>query len=744
MVVNPDPKENDIALQDSENLERTIDQNEAQNSPSFNEDFILLSEFSELEGPVPLWIIPDKGSPQKNFNINDFVLRITSVDNQNKPQDNPLSTMDSKDTQMVITQSKEEATAYVHHFSLLDIFARGYLRPVSMSYITRDAKKIMNHFDDFLAHFNRISETFKRGNRRIFRRDLSEHLVKLGEAKEMAERSDTEKYEDYDPETMEDYIRDLQELHNTLCMEMDFEDEEEEEESEYTSPSQKSARLHLSYFENPSEAKLRTLHELCGNSYHKARKIMRESLRMLKRPAIVLALEREDQLSNLNDSVNLSMGTSFIMNFSLLNRGILQNIPQDFTDIYDELLYVPKMPKLVSERRSVPLLMRKSSDGEANTGGETTSGGSSPEYNSTHSSYGSPSSSVGIDSNNFSTPMMADHHLEARDDNLYTLSNSSSLESVRSVFKRSGSIPPPVDPVLENFSCNIWNVSQLNPGRGLLDLRNRLNPLFFKCAIFSLMKGRPVVIYGLPASEIPISKLVSCLSTFIPMSYSVSSTASVDYRRGTLRWLNSSLKLGDLSHFKIIGLSKEKPIPKAVEKYITLWDYEQESIFGPNYQGSFIEEIINNKKMWPDENTFLAHLQCIFFDISMKAYFFYQAQLASQVATSPQDLNSFFNDSSPLKRDYKNKSKTENGGTRKMQLYKIFRTSSESNLKSITKEAPSQFYKSLSKNDMQIVEYLVELVKIDQSMQYHSSGGNFAPILQLDRSPCRIFRNTKK
>ena len=36
-------------------------------------DFVLLSEFSELEGPVPLFRIPESAAP--NFQANDFVLR---------------------------------------------------------------------------------------------------------------------------------------------------------------------------------------------------------------------------------------------------------------------------------------------------------------------------------------------------------------------------------------------------------------------------------------------------------------------------------------------------------------------------------------------------------------------------------------------------------------------------------------------------------------------------------------------
>ncbi len=53
--------------------------------PTFLNDFILISEFSELVGPVPLSVIPEGG--EGKFNLNDFVLRIMAVDYQNKSND---------------------------------------------------------------------------------------------------------------------------------------------------------------------------------------------------------------------------------------------------------------------------------------------------------------------------------------------------------------------------------------------------------------------------------------------------------------------------------------------------------------------------------------------------------------------------------------------------------------------------------------------------------------------------------
>jgi len=47
---------------------------------SFTKDFIVVSEFSELEGPVPLLVVPNGG--EQHFNINHMVVRIMAVDTQ--------------------------------------------------------------------------------------------------------------------------------------------------------------------------------------------------------------------------------------------------------------------------------------------------------------------------------------------------------------------------------------------------------------------------------------------------------------------------------------------------------------------------------------------------------------------------------------------------------------------------------------------------------------------------------------
>ncbi len=90
------------------NNNNNIDPKHNVKKESFDGDFIVISEFSEKEGPVPLQVIPDKG--EGTFNLNSFVLKIMAVDFQNKSND-PQSYL--KDSQAVIPEAGEDAFAYV-------------------------------------------------------------------------------------------------------------------------------------------------------------------------------------------------------------------------------------------------------------------------------------------------------------------------------------------------------------------------------------------------------------------------------------------------------------------------------------------------------------------------------------------------------------------------------------------------------------------------------------------------------
>ncbi|XP_071246752.1 guanine nucleotide exchange protein smcr8a [Salvelinus alpinus] len=150
----------------------------------FTKDFILISEFSEQVGPQPLLTIPDDPKVFGTFDLNYFSLRIMSVDYQASFVGHPTGSGYPRlsfveDSRVVLGDSKEGAFAYVHHLTLYDLEARGFVRPFCMAYVSADERKIMQQFQELSLLFSRASECLKTGNRRAFARELQRKLRDL-------------------------------------------------------------------------------------------------------------------------------------------------------------------------------------------------------------------------------------------------------------------------------------------------------------------------------------------------------------------------------------------------------------------------------------------------------------------------------------------------------------------------------------------------------------------------------------
>lgn len=153
-------------------------------SSKFTRDFILISEFSEQVGPQPLLTIPGDAEVSGTFDLNYFSLRIMSVDYQASFVGHPPGSAYPKlnfveDSKVVLGDSKEGAFAYVHHLTLYDLEARGFVRPFCMAYISADEHKIMQQFQELSAEFSKASECLKTGNRKAFANELEQKLKDL-------------------------------------------------------------------------------------------------------------------------------------------------------------------------------------------------------------------------------------------------------------------------------------------------------------------------------------------------------------------------------------------------------------------------------------------------------------------------------------------------------------------------------------------------------------------------------------
>ncbi|XP_070190921.1 guanine nucleotide exchange protein SMCR8-like [Littorina saxatilis] len=141
------------------------------------DDFVMVAEFSEIEGPKPVLTIPkDAGS---NIDQNALSVKLMAVDHQTSSEGFSIS----EDTQVVLSDDESGVSAFVHHFVLYDNQARGFVRPYCMVFISSDIRKIIMFYEELSSQFKRAARFLKYGNRLLFVKDLERHLQDLEHTK---------------------------------------------------------------------------------------------------------------------------------------------------------------------------------------------------------------------------------------------------------------------------------------------------------------------------------------------------------------------------------------------------------------------------------------------------------------------------------------------------------------------------------------------------------------------------------
>ncbi|KRZ78388.1 Smith-Magenis syndrome chromosomal region candidate -like protein [Trichinella papuae] len=154
---------------------------------AIEDDCLMLVEFSEVEGPRPAFSVPP--SPGIHFDQDAFAVWLMTADYQrsgcNWTGRQSRGSVDSdafraKDTQMLLRNDEQGVFAFVHHFTLYELEARGFVRPFCLAYVCRDQRKLVCLFDSLRADFEeKLIEPVKACNKRQFLKQLTEALDAL-------------------------------------------------------------------------------------------------------------------------------------------------------------------------------------------------------------------------------------------------------------------------------------------------------------------------------------------------------------------------------------------------------------------------------------------------------------------------------------------------------------------------------------------------------------------------------------
>ncbi|CAL8133855.1 unnamed protein product [Orchesella dallaii] len=200
-----------------------------QNAEGEDHDFIIIAEFSELEGPIPLCTIPNDAADKTDIPMNDFVVHLMSTDYQ-------VNTVGQfricQDTQVMRKNVFPDVHVFMQYFTLYDIKARGFVRPFCLGYVSKDHKKLDKYVNFLITEFAKVTAILEDSNRRWFSKELRLYLDKLQHAKESyiqefsteagSDKNQFDEFVDADNVSLDQIAHQYSEIHNILTVVQGF------------------------------------------------------------------------------------------------------------------------------------------------------------------------------------------------------------------------------------------------------------------------------------------------------------------------------------------------------------------------------------------------------------------------------------------------------------------------------------------------------------------------------------------
>lgn len=121
----------------------------------------------------------------------------------------------SKDTTIInYYDSSSSVAACVHHFTLYDLEARGFVRPFCLAYISYDKLKPVIYFEQIRQKFNEITNLFKKSNYNLFKLEIEQQLADLKYTRELFVKWSTKHEDDSDNDPLNKQRNELAACHN--------------------------------------------------------------------------------------------------------------------------------------------------------------------------------------------------------------------------------------------------------------------------------------------------------------------------------------------------------------------------------------------------------------------------------------------------------------------------------------------------------------------------------------------------
>eukprot|EP01129_Flabellula_baltica_P011748 TRINITY_DN5195_c0_g1_i2.p1 TRINITY_DN5195_c0_g1~~TRINITY_DN5195_c0_g1_i2.p1 ORF type:complete len:519 (+),score=85.53 TRINITY_DN5195_c0_g1_i2:178-1734(+) len=236
---------------------------------------------------------------------------------------------ENKDWYSLLELENYDLHAFVHHISLLDIYARGYVRPIAIIYLTRHQDKLYDQFNTILSCFENVSRLLKKGNSELFINDAKLGLKELLLVKEEGESMSPGSID----ELVSDLIKKTEDI-TSVSISLD----------EVQTLLEESDNTPNMYFRNSITGPgnvynklLRTIEVLCPQGFEESKKELTDLLNVLHKNNIVLFFEKYHSTKDSPSCLNI--GNYSVIEFSLAKPETVDidylrpNMVESFTSI---------------------------------------------------------------------------------------------------------------------------------------------------------------------------------------------------------------------------------------------------------------------------------------------------------------------------------------------------------------------------------------------------------------------------
>ncbi|KAJ5072254.1 hypothetical protein M0811_01268 [Anaeramoeba ignava] len=544
-------------------------------------DYILICEFCQVSGPVLKF-----SYPKIDEIVGTIPVQLLKTNYEVQPsfqiQEDIIS------IQKVYSSQDQIFYAYAHRFFLFDSQARGFTRSICLAYLTNNYDKIMMNLNQFLFKFSNISNLLKLDNFALFLKrfktqnlDLDFTLNRANENKE-----DNSKFiQDWSKETM---------------------------------------RIFSIIFENIPKNVIDILLKIYKNQNEK-----------------ISHLFETENFNSLENKLKLKM--VFDILFQDYNPKRHQFVKQDeflpnIETIFHSHFYQKAINNLI-----IPLLSNFSLTKISRLFDFDLSSLSKSNYLFFHVG--------GIPILNF----YQFNEFINNNDLIYIRS----LDSIENIFLNDSNLNNYLEALLsiekqknenenqnekQNFRSNnltfndLFEFKKLKPlidSLSTTEITNIIRYLdgYLENLLFSLLIGRPVAIIGDAKNKEKIFCIIRFLAIFVP------GNQEFQY------WIELPLKFVDLESIKLCGMSKKIGISQEIKEFITILDYEENSLVSPFYPPSssskknIITKLMRIKKLSSDKDLLLFFIYQTFYEFIVKIYIhfcFMQIQQFSQVGNFVQ------------------------------------------------------------------------------------------------------------